>query len=114
MSTAAPERALVKPAVQPRDLRIYAHTTLLYWWPVWALAFVMALWTYLDNYPLVLVPEGTAVEAGRATAPEGSELSSPLVHVARSRVPGVVFVLTLLVVIVFSNVSLRGPWALFT
>jgi hypothetical protein len=114
MSTAAPDRAVVKPAAQPPDLRIYAHTTLLYWWPVWALAFVMALWTYLDNYHLVLVPEGTVVEAGQATAPEGTEIVGPLVHVARSRVPGVVFVLTLLVVIIFSNVSLRGPWALFT
>src|SRR6266508_764653 len=113
MSTVASERAVVKPAAQPPDLRIYAHTTLLYWWPVWALAFVMALWTYLDNYHLVLVPEGTAVDAGQATAPEGTEIYGPLVHVARSRVPGVVFVMTLLVIIIFSNVSLRGSWALF-
>ena len=32
------------PAV--RQLRIYSHSSLLYWWPVWAVGYVMALVTY--------------------------------------------------------------------
>jgi hypothetical protein len=73
----------------------------------------MALWTYLDNYRMVLVPEGTAIEATQVTAQQGQTIESPLVHVARSKLPGVVFVLTLLGVVIFSHSWIRGPWALF-
>jgi hypothetical protein len=93
------------------DIKIYSHSPLLYWWPVWFVAFLAASWTYLDNYHLALVPEKTAVQGNRLIAPEGSELSVPVEHVARSPIPGAVFVLTLLLTIVFSNAGLRGPWA---
>ncbi len=112
MATAVPPPS---PAVHPphqTDIRIYSHSPLLYWWPVWAVAFLMALWTYFDNYHMALVPPGSTVEDGQLTVPEGARLEAPLVHVARSSVPGTVFVAVLLLVAVFSNASLRGTWAL--
>jgi hypothetical protein len=89
------------------------HSPLLYWWPVWVVGFVMAFWTYLDNYHLVLVPEKTVVADGQVTVPVGGIVEAPLVHMARSKVPGAVFFLTLLWVLVSSHIWLRGPWALF-
>jgi hypothetical protein len=89
------------------------HLPLLFWWPVWAVGLVIALWTWVDNYHMALVPENTVAEANRLIAPEGESLQPPTVHMARSGVPGVVFVLTLLLVIVLNHLWLRGAWALF-
>lgn len=116
MST-TPLRAVSPDAAKSRargDIRIYTHSPLLYWWPVWAVGLLMALWTYLGDYHMVLVPQGTRVQDNVLTAPVGEQLAVPRVHVARSPIPGAVFVLTLLLVVLFSNASLRGPWALFT
>lgn len=112
MSTVAPAKVLTEHVEHQPDIRIYGHSTLLYWWPVWALGFVLALGTYLDNYHLALVPQGTVAEGNRLVAPDGTELAPQVEHVARSTVPGALFVVTLLLTIVFSNASLRGPWAL--
>jgi hypothetical protein len=78
------------------DIRIYSHSPLLYWWPVWVMGFLLAFWTWVDHYPSPAAADG-----------------QPMVHIARSPIPGAIFVITLLFTIVFSNVSLRGPWALF-
>lgn len=78
------------------------HSPLLYWWPVWAVGFLMALWTWLDNHHMVLVPENTAVEGNTVIAPQETTLGPPRVHMARSRVPGAVFVTTLLLVVVLN------------
>ncbi len=112
MSTAVPAPAIERHAPHQPDIRIYSHSPLLYWWPVWAVGFVMAVWSYLDNYHMAMVPPDSVVQERRLTAPEGTRLDAPLVHVARSPLPGAVFVATLLLVIVFSNASLRGTWAL--
>jgi hypothetical protein len=112
MSTTVPAPVLEGHLHHRPDIRIYSHSTLLYWWPVWAVGFVMALWSYLDTSHMALVPAGTVVQGNQLIAPEGTRLDVPLVHVARSPLPGVVFVATLLLVIVFSNASLRGTWAL--
>jgi hypothetical protein len=90
------------------------HSPLLYWWPVWVVGLLMALWTWFDNAHMALVPENTMAVGNTLVAPAGTSLEGPSVHVARSRVPGVVFTLTLLGIIVFSHLSLRGLWALFS
>lgn len=112
VTAVVPEKVISGPSHLP-DLRIYAHSPLLFWWPVWAMALIMAVWTYVDNYYMVLVPEKAVVEAGQVAAPEGKALATPLVHVARSKIPGVVFVLTLLLVILCTHSWMRGVWALF-
>jgi hypothetical protein len=113
MATTAPDKRVLNSTSTPPELKVYSHSPLLYWWPVWAVGFLMALWTWLDNYHMALVPEQTVVKGNMLIAPEGESLQGPSVHMARSKVPGVIFVLTLLLVVIFSHVWLRGPWALF-
>jgi hypothetical protein len=70
------------------EVRIYGHSSLYYWWPVWAVGYLMALLTYLHGQPH---------QIGNAT-----ELYYP------SSSLGVVFFLTLFLVILITNVSVRG------
>jgi hypothetical protein len=69
----------------PQEINIYSHSTLLYWWPAWALGFVIAL-----------------LNAGQEkflTTAEGAQPSSAL---------GLTYLSVLLLLIVFTNVRLRG------
>jgi hypothetical protein len=62
MSTpAAPQPA---PGVPPAadttpefdEIRLYSHSPLFYWWPVWLFGFIFSLITLMDNYRLAIVP----------------------------------------------------------
>src|SRR5207248_5127705 len=55
------------PVIPPaqRELRIYSHSALFYWWPVWAVGFIMATFTYFDGYRMAVVPPDTEVQAKR-------------------------------------------------
>jgi hypothetical protein len=95
-----------------KSLIVYTHSPLLYWWPVWAVGFIMAAWTILENRHMVLVPEGALA----ADAPIAAESRVPLptpVHVSASNVPGTVFALTVITVLAFSGGWLRG-WQAYT
>ena len=46
----------------PTEIRIYGHTKLFYWWPVWLLCFIFAAITWYDNQRLVLVPPDATVQ----------------------------------------------------
>jgi hypothetical protein len=92
---AAPPSPQEEPARRERDeaqellqLRIYSHTNLFYWWPVWAVGYLMALLSYLH---------GQRYEVGDAV-----EYFHP------SSTAGVVFFLTLFLVILITNVTVRG------
>lgn len=63
---------------------IYGHSSLLYWWPVWLVTFVLAGATYAEGD-----------HAGGVT-------------VSNTNVPGLVFVMVLLAVALSSTVILRG------
>jgi hypothetical protein len=71
------------------ELRIYSHSNLLYWWPVWVVGFLMAFLTWLNGHP-VHFSDGHA------------EL------VADDRWMGMVFTLVLFLVIFMTNVLFRG------
>ncbi len=71
------------PAVQ--EITVYGHSTLLYWWPAWALGFLSALLNAGQERFLATV--------------EGARPSSAL---------GLTYVSLLLLLIVFTNVKLRG------
>src|SRR6202165_3400706 len=68
-----------------QEINIYSHSTLLYWWPAWAFGFVI---------PLL----NAGQEKFLATA-QGAQPSSAL---------GLTYVSILLLLIVFTNVRLRG------
>lgn len=75
------------------ELIIYSHSTLFYWWPVWLTGFIMAAITFF---------RGGTIELDNVRN-EYFHPSSGL---------GVTFVLILLLVIIFTNVKLRGIYSL--
>lgn len=156
MSTANPPPAAPVPSALPeprplpsREILIIGHSTLLYWWPVWAIGFLFALFTFFTGDLVALVPNSTKKDqdllknaSGSATVetvkgqgitekrevtfekqdvliapkpqnPKHAPLPIDLtpVHISTSKHVGVFFVLLLLVIIVVTNVPLRGPWS---
>lgn len=125
--TAAPPPGV---AVPDEQIRVFGHTNLVYWWPVWALGFLFAGLTWADGYRMAVVPAGTVVEKGASVAgetgprdvlvappgaalptqpkPGADEKQHPGLLVAQSNNYGVIFVMTILLVIVFTNVTVRG------
>jgi hypothetical protein len=45
--------------LEHEEIRLYSHSDIFYWWPVWFLGFLFALMTYWDHSRLAVVPEGT-------------------------------------------------------
>src|SRR5437899_2699928 len=133
MSTALPNQAsstapIERAAAPPAEIRVFGHTNLFYWWPVWLIGFVMAALTYMDGHMMAVVPEGTVVEKGKEipgvsgprdvlVAPAGQSLppqpkadaeQQPHLRVAASNNYGVIFVGTILLVAVVTNITVRG------
>src|SRR5204863_6580162 len=69
MSTApaAPESAHGPVADVNKEIRVYSHSTLFYWWPVWAAGFIMGIISLINGGRIAIVPSNTRV----ATALEG-------------------------------------------
>ncbi len=70
------------------ELKVYSHSSLVYWWPVWAVGYGMAILTYFLGEPF---------QVG-----QDRELFHPSSNL------GVFFFLTLFLVIIITNVSVRG------
>ncbi len=127
----------VKPApvphapVRANEIRIVSHSTLFYWWPVWAIGFLMALITAFSGQRMVIVPTGTVAESQREipwdknekrdvlvappnhTFPHDNKgvLEQPHLLMASSKNPGVLFCIIFLLVVTITNVPLRGLWS---
>jgi hypothetical protein len=43
----------------PKDIKLYSHSVIFYWWPVWFVGYAMAFLTYLDGGLMAVVPPGT-------------------------------------------------------
>ena len=135
MSTTTPTPA-PRPAPAPvlpphqNEIRIVSHSTLFYWWPVWAVGFLMALITLIHGQYMVTVPKGIEVEhraipwlqdtperdvivlpAKRALPRNPSTNEVEKVRMASGKNPGVLFCIVLLLVITITNVPLRGLWS---
>ncbi len=60
MSTATPQPAAPPPAQEARrEILIVSHSSLFYWWPVWALCFLLAAVTWFTGDYLALTPGDT-------------------------------------------------------
>ncbi len=122
-----------------QEIKIVSHSNLFYWWPVWAVGFVVGLLTLFDGSLMAVVPKGTeAVRKARVeaevnpgktvtydsvdvlVAPKGTHLhpadpklppDRPYLHVATNKSYGVLYAIVLLVCIVITNVPLRGLWS---
>jgi len=115
----------------PQAVRVVSHSNLFYWWPVWVVGFTMALVTWLQRDLMAVVPPDTKAHKEidflgekrpayvLPAAPEGRkgeaalrQFSDPRLHISHSKTLGVIFCITLLLVIVITNVPLRGMWSL--
>jgi hypothetical protein len=133
MSTVPPPAAgssagIPAPAVMhgTGQIRLYGHSTIFYWWPVWLLGFIMTLISLIENTRIIHVPGGTAVAKvndnryevvnsnqpkqmddllGRYLPGEGQRQPPRLSHEAWM---GATFCIVLLLVIAITNVPLRG------
>jgi hypothetical protein len=115
--------------IRSQEIRVYGHSNIFYWWPVWLTGFIMAALTYADGHVLLVVPQGTQLEANQPipgekqtrdvlVAPPGESVpplpgakngeNSPGLRIAANNNLGVVFVGVLLMVIVISNYVFRG------
>jgi hypothetical protein len=121
-------------AAGDREIIIVSHSNLFYWWPVWAVGFLLGLLTLFDKQRMAIVPEGTKA-VRNAVVGEGNdkmvrdvlvlpdkqhltmdpsnpdEPEQPRLHMPRSRGYGVLFAVVLLLVIVITNVPMRGLWS---
>jgi hypothetical protein len=126
---AVPVYNVPRPGTSPKktisSIKVYGHSNLLYWWPVWAVSFVLALVTYAEGKQMAVVPAGTAAMTvavdGQArdalVAPPGKEIQSAPgggrpgamdMTVSSNNTLGVVFVATILFVALASTILLRG------
>lgn len=89
-ATAEQRAASSQPDEPPVDkqTRIYSHSSLFYWWPVWVVGYVMAFITYA---------EGRGYQTGQGAG---------WIHPSSN--PGLLFFLVLFLVIVITNFSVRG------
>ncbi len=137
---AGPPPAAAKPI--PQEIKVVAHSSLLYWWPVWFFGFLFALWTYADNYRLAIVGAESRIEKLPKAADDEKDrfvirvegdtdrllkdsvavkaadgttsYLTPRPRVSTRSWMGPLFLLILFLVIVITNVPLRGLWSLVT
>src|SRR5579863_2945593 len=74
--------------VREPEIRVYAHSRLLYWWPVWFCGYVMTAITHFYGQP-------HQIGAEQELFYPGSNL-------------GMIFILTLTLVVLITNVTVRG------
>lgn len=109
----------------PTEIRLYSHSSLFYWWPVWAIGFVLAGLSRFEGQVMGVVPEGSTVQQVNVingeqdipalVPPKGKEQEldkePPKLRTYPGRGPGVLFTIVLMLVIVITNVPLRGMWS---
>jgi hypothetical protein len=122
----------VVPDERLREVVVISHSPLFYWWPVWAVGFLMAGLSFWQGEQVAFVPTGTVAERGARVeghdgrrdvliAPTGQslpaaadpdELKQPRLRMTSSNNPGIIWAMTLLLVILVTHVQLRGVWSL--
>jgi hypothetical protein len=121
----------VVPDDRPVEVVVISHSPLFYWSPVWAVGFLMAGLSFWQGEQVAFVPTGTVVARGaRVEGHEGTrdvliapvgqtlpaasntdELKQPRLRMTTSNNPGIIWAMTLLIVILITHVQLRGVWS---
>ena len=126
-----PSGVAANPA-RPNEVKLISHSNLFYWWPVWALAFFMAIWTWVEDHRLAIVPssgrgrvdgpgaysmnfgakpETNSLEYAVRASTSGSTEPAFKPRVSQQAWLGAVFVIGLVLTIAITNVPLRGLWS---
>jgi hypothetical protein len=95
MSTAVTTQPVGSPLTQAlaaREVRVYSHSMLFYWWPVWAVGYLLALATRLGGEKVIMHI--------------GDQDVSVWIHPSGSL--GVIFTFVLLLVLIMTNFAVRG------
>jgi len=95
MSTAVSTQPVGSPLTQAlaaREVRVYSHSMLFYWWPVWAVGYLLAFVTRMWGEKVPFTVGGHTTEVW--FHPSGSL--------------GVIFVFTLVLVIIMTHFAVRG------
>ncbi len=77
------------------DITIISHSNVFYWWPAWTVGFAVALITFLRGQDVAMGPD--AVE-----------------RIHPSNNPGILFIATLVLLVIFTNSRLRGVYSVVT
>jgi hypothetical protein len=116
---------------RPQQVVIISHSPLFYWWPVWAVGFLMAGLSFWQGDQIAFVPPGTVAQRGARVegqegprdiliAPAGrslpaaadpEELQQPRLRMEASNNPGIIWAMTLILVVLITHVQLRGVWS---
>jgi hypothetical protein len=127
-----PVPVTVVPDERLSEIVVISHSPLFYWWPVWAVGFVIAGVSYLEGFQVAFVPPGTVAQRNVALpgqqgprdiliAPEGQslpaaanvdELTQPRLKMTVSSNPGIIWATTLILVVIVTHIQLRGVWSL--
>jgi hypothetical protein len=138
MSVAQPQSPPSAAAANNRQITIVSHSTLFYWWPVWTVGFLLGILSLMWGSRMAILPKDTEVvrgaevigptKEGKVTTYRDREVlvlpaaddkrsdhklsEEPLrLHIAKGKNFGVLFATVLLLVIVITNVPLRGMWS---
>jgi hypothetical protein len=132
------------PGQAPKEIRILSHSGLYYWWPVWAIGFILGGLSWFDSYAMFILPSDSKVARQEVKVPvpgandkpeerdivilpprdkmhnirlvdqhnKNSFIAPTIRHVTHNASYGVIFATVLMLVIVITNVPLRGMWSL--
>lgn len=127
MSTAAAPAKPLSPI--DREIKVYGHTKLFYWWPIWVIAFLFAGITWFDGQRLAIIPKDSSIEQEVGQYVIKAKTDKPIATLtdavdrqAKGKAPfkvrispnhsiGAIFVIALLLVTFITNVPLRGLWS---
>jgi hypothetical protein len=133
-------------AIGPKEIRIYSHSGLYYWWPVWFFGFFFSLWTLVEDSRMIIVPSRARISKDFQTHevavklhvagdnekqfddnvkhlrvwkeseqddnnPNGAE---PRIRVSTQVWMGPIYLIIIFLVVLITNVRLRGLWSLVT
>ena len=130
---------MFKTTSQPK-IRIVSHCNLFYWWPVWAVGFIMFLISMSSGHHLAVIPSGTTahreivklaptdeekkIASAKKMEPDDSKQDALVyprgvhipsdaahLHMSNNKNLGVLYAAILLVVIATTNIPLRGLWS---
>jgi hypothetical protein len=130
-SASSPVPVTVVPGGRTQQVVVISHSAFFYWWPLWAVGFIMAAITYATGHQVAFVPPGTQVERGAVVegldgprdvlvAPAGARLpvaadpdesTIPRLTMTASNNPGIIWALTLCALLVITHIELRGVWS---